>query len=242
MAYISNLTTVSADDIYKTYNNLRVAFTNVFNYIHKNKKIQTIVMNDLETYKHLNMAHFIVYHFKTCVNQKNYYKMLAYIARIKGTIQKTKFPMRVLENFNKICIAFVGETLKYTSINLFVHIETPNKNFKTLRTQDIYDLVNDMTPVAYCLPFSNQTFGLMCVNQNEITNVIKKINSRIAVLNDDYKTRVKMYCALNNTLFQYTKKVFDWETKKQIEYLNIDTKHCLPLSSVIEYSLMWSTS
>jgi hypothetical protein len=241
MAYIANLSTVTANDVYKTYGNLREAFTNVFNYIHKNKDIQAIVMNDLETYKHLNMTHFIVYNFKTCVNKENCHKMSGYIARINGIIQKTKTPTRVLENFNKICVAFVGETLKYTSINLFVHIETPNANFETLQSHDIYDVVNDITPVAYCVPFSSQTFGLMCVYQDQISTVFDKINSHIAVLNDDDETRVKLYCAENYTLFKSIKKVFDWASKGQTEYVNLTSDTSLPLSRVIEHSVEWSS-
>ena len=226
---------------FTTYINIRRAMTTIFNHIHNNKRMSSIIMNDLETYKHINIANFIVYNFTTCVNKDNVHKMPSFIHRLNSVISKTKTIKRRIENINKICVEFVGETLKYCSINLFLYIDTPNKGFTTMNAIDIYDIVNDITPVAYCVPFSEQTFGLMCVHESEIPRVFDKINSRIAVLQDcDNATRVKMFCAENHTQYKSRKDVFNWSNKGHISYINITTQHSIPLTKVIENSTEWS--
>lgn len=225
----------NATENYKIYSTLRNAFTDVFNHIHTNDKLQNIIVNDLEKYKHLNMAHFIIYNFKTCVNNENKYKMSSYASRLNSVIEKTKTSARLLENINKISTEFTADTLQYTSLNLIINIGIENKKFGIIENSDIFQVINDITTVVYCVPFTEQTFGIMCLELSEIKKVIDTINE-FDVIIDSTEDCINLTCIENYTKFTPRKEVFDWSTKNKKTLVNLTSNNSVPIEKIIEYN------
>lgn len=225
----------NATENYKIYSTLRKAFTDVFNHIHSNEIVQNIIVNDLEKYNHLNMAHFIIYNFKTCVNNENKYKMDCYSSRLNNVIEKTKSATRLVENINKISTEFTADTLQYTSLNLILNIGIPNKKFGFVENSDIFHIINDITKVVYCIPFSEQSFGMMCLEQSDVKKVIDTINNHDVVIEPTDEC-VKLTCIENYTKFKARKEVFDWSNKNKKTIINLTSNNCLPIEKIIEFN------
>lgn len=209
-------------DVYKTALSFK-QFNTSFNYI-------TCMVNLINCFPHL-------------LDERNAEDFINVERRMKGVVrckQSNTYKLNILDSISK---KLFYDILPFTGANLLItNISEPN-----LDEIDMYDTINDITPVVFSCMLSPKTALITCLDPEKAQFLAKRCNNCLLTTEDTdvekaiaSKSRIK--CIYIASELASRTKVFNW-TKRCDEhyYYNKALRYQVPLSFLVEYSNMMKT-
>ena len=143
--------------------------------------------------------------------------------------------MNTLEKISKMLFSHL---LQFTGANMVIMNITEKLNHL-----DMYDAINDVTPVIFTCMISPTTALVGCLHDDKARLLAKKCNNCVLVdqtnTKGDLKALPRIRCMFIETKQRQRQKCFNWGTKtSDYNYYNYAMNVTLSLSKIIEFSSM----
>lgn len=166
----------------------------------------------------INLTHFILSNFSNYVNEKNKFNMVRYVNRFKNSFVPTNWDTKVLM-MCEICNELLDEIIHYTGINMLIEFPNDTPNISDI---DVYNLVNEETPVVYSIEITPRFYCVMTLNNQKAQEVSSLYDGRYVNVEEDEYYNVK--CTYIQPIVDCRTRMFSWKENKDIEYVTIPFK------------------
>ena len=207
--------------------------------LHMNKKYTKQINKSQSNINHIIITNSILIYFPNLINNQTAELFISINSRITGFQKKRKSWSKNLSILNKISRDFNTAILPYTGINLIVD-NIPNYNMTTM---ELYNVINDITPVVFSWFVSPQTAFICCLSNTAAKQLAIKMNNMVmcdsTTISHSFKPEEYIKSFYIKPIYINRSYVYDWNTKSQIIcYSNNVANIIEPLNHIVEYSSM----
>ena len=204
------------------------------------KTLSTII-----SWKQYNASHNYItcmwnmlYSFPNIMTLKNTDVFNDAATRMRGIMRTKQSHVYKLHTIEKIAKEMFGQLLQYTGSNIVIMNIS-----ETLDEIDVYDAINDITPVVFTCMLSSTTALVGCLHDEKAKFIAKRCNNCVMMdktkLHGSIKTLPRIKCLYIKTKQILRQQSFDWSTKtNKVNYYNSAMNTNVSLCDVIEYSSM----
>lgn len=180
--------------------------------------------------------------FPNILSIKNVNTLIEATKRADGLSKKTPMSVRKMEIMNKISRTLFCVLLQYTGGNLLID----NIDEESMDDMDIYDTINEITPVAFAMMLSKRTALIGCIHDSKAEELSRRITNKIMVNNsvnpNTYNVRTRVRAFFIKTELSLRSQSFNWgKRSNDICYHNRAFNYTIPLTELVEYSMNMKT-
>lgn len=191
------------------------------------------------TYNYTTCMWSILYSFPNIVTNSNARLIVSSVKRLEGVMKKRSINPQKLQMIEKISKDFFCEIMPYTGANL---IMTGLKD-KQIVAEEMYDLLNDTTPVIFSIQVSHSTVIYCLMDEVKAKELAEKYNNCTLTMEDGDPKKVESFVSSKiqtiyvKTLLNTRSQSYEWGSKKTSVDCVIETMNFrVPLHQVIEHS------
>lgn len=195
-----------------------------------------------EKYNYIMCVLSILNKFPHIISHKNATMMIEATKRADGLSKKTPMSVRKMEIMNKIACSLFCVLIQYTGGNLLID----NMDQDNMDDVDIYDTINELTPVAFAMMLSKRTALIGCIHDAKAEELSHQITNKIMVYDsvnpDSYNVRTRLRAFFIKTELSLRSQSFNWGNRtNDICYHNTAFNYTIPLAELLEYSTCMKT-
>jgi len=190
------------------------------------------------SYNYITCVCNIMYNFPKIISLKTAQIFNEAATRMNGIMKTKQSNIYKMNTIEKIAKMLFSHLLQYTGANMVIMNIT-----EEISEVDIYDIINDSTPVIFTFMISPKTALIGCLHDEKAKLLAKKCNNCVMMSEshsmDGIQKRPRIKCLFIETKQIQRQKCFNWGSKTaEYNYHNSAMNITLPLSNIIEYSSM----
>lgn len=198
-------------------------------------------MHYSDEYNYTTCVWSILYSFPNIVTKSNASMVNDVTVRMRGVMNKaiTAHKMRIIEKISKEAFC---ELIQYTGVNMVI----TNIKDNSINELEIYDMINDDTPVVFAMKLSHKTAIVCCIDDVCAKELCSKYNNCTLTMTspDNSNSTDTVIRSRINTIYIKTQvtrhtESYDWNTKgTNTMYVNSALNYQYPIDAIMENSNM----